>query len=96
LTIQLPRTTHFDLILHGGLLLEQFLHLVFCKWFAQAGVDVVEPIEQGAGRGDRFFDIARHIFICVKHWLLRQISGGEPIGKPRFAFKLFIEPGHNS
>ena len=61
LPVEFPSVQQLDLILHAGLLGQQFVHPVGFERLAEPGVDLVESLEDGRGVGDGVLDVPQHV-----------------------------------
>jgi hypothetical protein len=93
--VELPGVGGVDGVLDLALLGEQLVHLVGGEVLAEAGVDVVEPLEERAGLGDAFLDIAEDVFGVVEPGLLRQVADLGALGGPGLAGELCDLAGHD-
>ena len=94
--IDIPGIRRIDALLEIALFGEQRRHLLVVKRLGEARAHRLEPCHQGVGLGHPFGHAFEHRLGVVEHRLLREISHLEPIGRPRLAGELRLEPGHNA
>ena len=93
--VEIPGPAGLDLVLDGGLLREQFLHLFRLHRLSQTGVDRLEPGEDGPRRGDRLHDVLKHRLRRVELRLLLQIAGRVAVGEAGFPLVLPVDARHD-
>ena len=90
--VEVPALGGLDGVLHLGLFLEQFVHLVGVRPLAQPGVDLVEPVEVAPHRGHGLFDVAANVPAWVERRLLGHIADRDPRRRPRGADEVWSSP----
>jgi len=93
--IQLPAIHRVDRILQLGLFAEELFHFCIPDVLAEAGGDLVEPIEQVSHRLDRKLHVALHVQIRNQLLFLGQIADPDAGIGLGVAEELRVHAGHN-
>ena len=69
-SVEVPALGGLDGVLDPPLLFQEFIHLIGVDGLAEAGVDGVEPVQEGSEGGDGLLDVAEHGLGAVEGGLL--------------------------
>ncbi len=93
--VDLPGVDGVDLVLDPALLGHELLHLLVGHGLGEAGVDLVEAVEQGAGLGDPLLDVAEDVLGGIEARLLGEVADAGALGGPGLAAEVLDLAGHD-
>ena len=95
LRIEAPAVGGVDLRLKLAHLLHQLVEVGVVLRIAHFGRDRVKPIDHRRDRACAQAHVLDHRLVGIELWLLRQIADLDPLGGPRLAGELGIDPAHD-
>ena len=73
----------------------KLFHLLVIGYFSKQIGDLIESIDNGSPRGDRFLNVALDVFIRVEIGFLRQISCNKSVGQSSRTVKILVGTRHD-
>ena len=95
LALELPAAGGVDGFLQLALLLEQLVHLVVFERLGELVADLVEALDELQLIRDAFLDDGAHVLGGIERGLLRQETDLDAGLRPRLAFELRVDAGHD-
>jgi hypothetical protein len=97
LALQLPAALGVDRVLQFRLLFEELVHLPFVEVrVGEFVADRVEAVDERLDFADALDDVAAHVLVRIELRLLRQQADLDAGLRPRLAFDLAVDAGHDA